>query len=91
MQITTKYVGLDVSKEMIAVAFADAGREAPRSLGNIENTAEAIRRKSKRLDFLRHTTATLLREDGADLKSINRETANRLDKFNPQTRSKKIH
>jgi integrase len=64
-----------------------------------------------RLHDLRHTTATLLREDGADLKSIqerlrhtrlattadlythktdsiSRETANRLDKFNPQTRSK---
>ena len=41
MQNTTKFVGLDVSKEAIAVALADAGRGVPRLLGNIENTPEA--------------------------------------------------
>jgi len=49
MQNTTKYIGLDVSKEMIAVAVADAGREAPRSWGNIENTPEAIRKLIKKI------------------------------------------
>lgn len=49
MQNTTKFVGLDVSKEMIAVAVAEAGREAPGSLGMIENTPEAIRKLMKKL------------------------------------------
>ena len=49
MQNTTKYVGLDVSKEMIAVAVADSGRGAPRSLGNIENTPQAIRKLMKKI------------------------------------------
>lgn len=49
MQNTTKYVGLDVSKELIAVAVADTGRGAPRSLGNIENTPEAIRKLMKKI------------------------------------------
>ncbi len=33
MKNTTKYVGLDVSKEKIAVAIADEGREEPRYSG----------------------------------------------------------
>jgi len=43
MQNTTKYVGLDVSKELIAVAVADEGGD-PRFLGNIRNTPEAVRK-----------------------------------------------
>ena len=44
MQDITKFVGLDVSKNTIAVAVADVGREAPRYLGAITNTPEAVRK-----------------------------------------------
>jgi transposase len=47
MQDTTKYVGLDVSKEKISVAIADAGREAPRFWGTIPHKQEAIRKLIK--------------------------------------------
>ncbi|MDQ0176794.1 hypothetical protein [Bacillus chungangensis] len=43
MKDTTKYVGLDVSKEKIAVAIADEGRNEPRYLGMISNTPNSIR------------------------------------------------
>lgn len=49
MKDTIKYVGLDVSKEKIAVAIAEEGREAPRYHGMIPNTAEAIRKLVKNL------------------------------------------
>lgn len=49
MNNTTKYVGLDVSKEKIAVAVADEGRSEPRYIGMINNTVEAIRKMMKRL------------------------------------------
>jgi len=49
MKDNTKYVGLDVSKEKIAVAIADTGREQPRYLGMIANTPEAIRKLVKKL------------------------------------------
>jgi transposase len=49
MKDTTKYVGLDVSKETIAVAVADEGREVPRFWGTICNTNEAIRKLVKQL------------------------------------------
>jgi transposase len=49
MQDNTKYVGLDVSKDTIAVAVADAGREAPRSWGVIPNTPGAIRKLVEKL------------------------------------------
>lgn len=44
MKFTTKYVGLDVSKEKIAVAIADEGREAPRYYGTISHKPEALRK-----------------------------------------------
>ncbi|WP_276918724.1 IS110 family transposase [Aneurinibacillus aneurinilyticus] len=44
MKDITKYIGLDISKESIAVAIADSGREAPRFYGMIPNTPEAIRK-----------------------------------------------
>lgn len=42
MNSATKYIGLDVSKEKIAVAIADEGREAPRYYGLIENSEKAL-------------------------------------------------
>ncbi|MDQ0175353.1 IS110 family transposase [Bacillus chungangensis] len=52
MKDTTKYVGLDVSKEKIAVAIADEGRNEPRYLGMISNTPNAIRQLVKKLGNL---------------------------------------
>jgi transposase len=49
MQDTTKYVGLDVSKEKISVAIAVEGREAPRYWGTIPHKPEAIRKLIKQL------------------------------------------
>jgi transposase len=40
----TKFVGLDVSKDTIAIGIADTGREAPRFHGTIANTPEAVRK-----------------------------------------------
>lgn len=49
MQYTRKYVGLDVSKEKIAVAIAVDGREAPRYYGTILHTPAALRKLIKEL------------------------------------------
>jgi Transposase and inactivated derivatives len=49
MENTTKYVGLDVSKEKIAVAIADEGREAPRFYGTIDHHPDAVRRLIRKL------------------------------------------
>lgn len=49
MNDNTKYVGLDVSKEKIAVAIADEGRGKPRFYGMIPNMPEAIRKLIKKL------------------------------------------
>ena len=45
----SQYVGLDVHKETIAVAVADNTVEQPSFLGEIPNTAEAIRKLAKKL------------------------------------------
>jgi transposase len=50
MNIITKFVGLDVSKEKIAVAVADEGRKDPRFVGMIPHTVEAIRNLVRQLD-----------------------------------------
>ena len=50
MKDSTKYVGLDVSKDFIAVAIADEGRGDPRYFGQIPNTEESIRKLFKKLD-----------------------------------------
>jgi transposase len=49
MENYSKYVGLDVSKESIAVAIADSGRETPRFYGTIANTTDAVRKLVKKL------------------------------------------
>lgn len=49
MKNATKYVGLDVSKEKISVAIADAGREAPRYWGTIEHNLGSVEKLMKQL------------------------------------------
>ncbi|WP_308637122.1 IS110 family RNA-guided transposase [Paenibacillus silvisoli] len=49
MQYVTKFVGLDVSKEKISVAIADAGRDLPRYYGTIAHTPAALRKLIKEL------------------------------------------
>lgn len=49
MKYTTKYVGLDVSKETIAVAIAEAGREKARYWGTIPNEPQAVRKLIRQL------------------------------------------
>ncbi len=49
MKDTIKYVGLDVSKEKIAVAIAEEGREAPRYWGMIDHTPAAVKKLMKKL------------------------------------------
>ena len=46
---TTKFVGLDVAKDSIAVAVADEGREAPRFLGKISYDLGALRKLLSRV------------------------------------------
>ena len=45
----TKYVGLDVHKETIAVSVADGQGGEVRYVGEIANTPEALRKLSKQL------------------------------------------
>lgn len=54
MNDTTKFVGMDVSKEKIAVAVADAGREPARYWGEIPHRAECIRKLIKQLGDAKH-------------------------------------
>ena len=49
MKDNTKFVGLDVSKEKIAVAIAELGREKPRYYGTIAHTPEALRKLVNKL------------------------------------------
>lgn len=49
MNHITKFVGLDVAKESIAVGVADSGRGTPRYFGSIPNTVEAVRKLIERL------------------------------------------
>lgn len=49
MSLVKKYVGLDVSKEKIAVALADEGRGDPRYYGVISHSKEAVHKLIKQL------------------------------------------
>ncbi|MGI2298205.1 IS110 family transposase, partial [Paenibacillus sp. GXUN7292] len=49
MSITTKYIGLDVSKAKIAVAIADEDRQEARYWGAIAHTKEAVRKLIQQL------------------------------------------
>lgn len=49
MKDTIKYVGLDVSKEKIAVAIAEEGRGETRYFGEIPHKPEAVRKLVKKL------------------------------------------
>ena len=46
---STKYVGMDVHKETIAVVVAKEGRGEPIYYGEISNTAESIRKLVKKM------------------------------------------
>jgi transposase len=52
MKDSQKFVGLDVSKDTIAVAIADSGRGEPRFHGTIQNKPENIRKLMKKLGNL---------------------------------------
>ena len=47
MKDVQKFVGLDVSKDTIAVAIADLGRGEPRFHSTIQNKPETIRKLMK--------------------------------------------
>lgn len=49
MKDTIKYVGLDVSKEKIAVAIAEEGRGEPRYFGMIPHSTEMIKKLIKKI------------------------------------------
>jgi transposase len=49
MDRITRFVGLDTSKDSIAVGIADAGRERGRHWGSIENAPEKVRRLMENL------------------------------------------
>jgi transposase len=51
MKATCAYVGLDVHKETIAVAVADAGRDGEvRFWGTVPNTAHHVQKLAEKLD-----------------------------------------
>lgn len=49
MKYTTKFIGLDVSKNTIAVAIAEPGREAPTFYGTITHKLEAVKKLIRKL------------------------------------------
>lgn len=65
MKNTIKYVGLDVSKDKIAVAIADEGREPARYYGAIPHTPDAVARMIRKLKGSEITLEQEIRESGA--------------------------
>ncbi|QSO49216.1 hypothetical protein [Alicyclobacillus mengziensis] len=49
MKDCTKFVGLDVSKDTIAVGVADEGRGQPRFVGMFPNSVESVRSLARHL------------------------------------------
>jgi hypothetical protein len=65
MSETTAFVGLDVHKETVSVAIADAGCLGEvRHLGDIENTPTAIARLARRISR-RHEAIEFVYEAGS--------------------------
>ncbi|GIO35824.1 IS110 family transposase [Paenibacillus antibioticophila] len=64
MSITTKYVGLDVSKSKIAVAIADEGRGEARYWGTITHTKEAVGKLMQQLSKSEDITLEVCYEAG---------------------------
>ncbi|WP_369902055.1 hypothetical protein [Bacillus manliponensis] len=49
MKYATKYIGLNPSKQKLAVAIANEGRKEPKHFDMIPNTPEALRKLMKKL------------------------------------------
>ncbi|BFT68957.1 IS110 family transposase [Paenibacillus sp. P36] len=49
MKHTTKFIGLDVSKDKISVAVADAGRDEPRFVGHFPHKLEFVKKIMRQL------------------------------------------
>ena len=49
MREYTKYIGLDVHKDSIAVGIADSGRSAPRAYGQISGDPDAVLKLAKKI------------------------------------------
>jgi len=54
----TKFLGLDVHKDTVAVAVAKEGREVAESLGTINNSPEAIAKLVCKLGLADHDMGT---------------------------------
>lgn len=64
MSMIKKYVGLDVSKNKIAVAIAEEGRESARYWGTIGHTEDAVKKLMKNLRASDDTTLDVCYEAG---------------------------
>jgi transposase len=51
----TSFVGLDVHKDSIAIAVAQAGRQAPRFIGTVAPELSSLRKALRRVASAQHT------------------------------------